>query len=179
MSLIILPSKQCNQTVTRPRYSELTPRELKLFRALNSVDQLRRAANVNRTVQKSHIGKDGFEVRLNVENFKPEEVLIKTIDDSIIIEAKCERKSDNEYVSSQYRRRYELPSGFRAKDVVSTMSSDGVLTIKCPRASVDNSSVRQIEIKQTGPVRQRRSTEENEKNDSTEEEQPAARCRVF
>lgn len=179
MSLLTLPSKQFNQIGNRPGYFRLTPREIQLLRAINSVNQLRRAANVERMAQKSHIGKDGFEVRLNVQNFQPEEVSIKTVDDSIIIEAKCERKSDSEYVSSVYRRRYELPSGFRAEDVISTMSSDGVLTVKCPRASVDESSVRQVEIKQTGPVRQRRSTEEENENDNNEEEKQIDRCRVF
>lgn len=166
MSLVILPTKQ----QYRARDLELSPRELKLLRALNLVNQIQ---------QKSHIGKDGFEVRLNVQNFKPEEVTIKTVDDSIVIEAKCERKTDNEFVSSQYRRRYELPSDFRAEDVVSTMSSDGVLTIECPRAAVEKSSIRQIEIKPTGPVRQRRATGEGDNKENDLEEQQADRCRVF
>lgn len=137
--------------------------------------QLRRLVDLNRLAHKPHIGKDGFEVHLNVENFLPEEVSIKTVDDSIIIEAKCERESEHEFVSSRYRRRFELPSGFRPEDVVSTMSSDGVLTVKCPRAPIDKNSVRQIEVKQTGPARQT----ESEGQQPKQQDEKADRCRVF
>lgn len=171
-----LPLKRYNSIVgSFPGHLTLTPRELKLIQSLIPIGQLRRSADLYRSIPNSHIGKDGFEVHLNVEKFKPEEVTVKTVDDSIIIEAKSERKSENEFVSSHYRRRYELPDGFRPNDVISTMSSDGVLTVRCPRTPVDKNSVRQIEIKQTGTARQIEEgdtppKQENEKTD---------RCRVF
>lgn len=121
----------------------------------------------------------GFEVKLNVEKFKPEEITVKIVDNSIIIETKCERKTDNEYLSSEYRRRIVLPSGFRAEDVISIISSDVVLTVKCAPASIVESSVRQIEIQQTGPLRQQQ-IENNEIKDLTENgKEPANRCSPF
>lgn len=160
-----------------PGYSGINPKELALLRSLNQINQLQRAINLKRINQeRSNIGKDGFEVKLNVENFKPEEVTVQTVDNSIIVEAKSERKNENEYVSSHYRRRYELPSGFKCDDVSSTISSDGVLMIKCPRAAVEESSVREIEIQQTGPVRKQ--IEEGEQK-SEEKGEKADRCRIF
>lgn len=130
-------------------------------------------------MKSSLIGKDGSVVHLNVEHFEPEDITVITVDRSIIIEAKCEWKSEHEYVSSQYRRRYELPDGLRAEDVTCLMSSDCILTIKCPKFHVDETEVRQIEIKQTGPAKP--NTNEviestNEKNEQTSE---AYQCRMF
>lgn len=168
--------KRYNQIGSSLGQLQLTPREKQLIRVLlNPVNYLRR----NEVAKNNLFGKDGFEVKLNVEKFKPEEVTVKVIDNSIVIEAKCERKSDTEYLSSEYRRRYELPDGYRAEDVISTISTDGVLTVKCPRTPIDKSSVRHIEIQHTGPVRQQRS-ESNEDSDSSEEnKQPANRCSPF
>lgn len=171
----IFATKRYNQIGFFPGYLDLTPNEKKLLYLLNPNNHIRR----NQIAQKSHIDKDGFKVKLNVEKFKPEEITVKTVDDSIIIEAKCERKSDNEYLSSEYRRRYELPSGFRAEDVVSTISSDGVLTVKCARAPIDMANARKIEIQKTGPIRNQQN-DNDESNDNTgENTTPANRCSPF
>lgn len=167
--------KRFNQIGAFPGYLELTPIEQQLIRLLNPANYLRR----NQIAKKSHIGKDGFEVKLNVEKFQPEEISVKTVDDQIIIEAKSERKSDNEYLSSEYRRRYELPSGFRAEDVISTISTDGVLTVKCARAPIDKSSVRQIEIQQTGPIKQQQNENGENKDSIKNIEESANRCSPF
>lgn len=167
--------KRYNQLGSPLGQLQLTPREKQLIRLLlNPVNYLRR-----NEVAKNHIGKDGFEVKLNVEKFKPEEVTVKVVENSIVIEAKCERETDNEYLSSEYRRRYELPDVFRAEDVISTISTDGVLTVKCPRASIDKSSVRQIEIEHTGPVRQQQSGNSENNDSSGENKEPANRCSPF
>lgn len=167
--------KRFNQIGFFPGYLELTPREHQLICLMNPLNYLRR----NQIAKKSNVGKDGFEVKLHVEEFKPEEISVKTVDDSIIIEAKCERKSDDEYLLSEYRRPYELPSGFRADDVTSTISTDGVLTVKCARPPIDKSSVRQIKIEQTGPIKQQRNQNGENKNSNGDNKEPANRCSPF
>lgn len=168
--------KQYNQFGSSLGQLQLTPKEKQLIRLLlDPVNYLKR-----NEIASKHCGKDGFEVRLNVEKFKPEEVTVKVVDNSIVIEAKCERKTDNEYLSSEYRRRYELPDGFRADDVNSTISTDGVLTVKCPRPPIDKSSVRQIEIEQTGPVRHQQRSEIDENSESSaQNKEPVNRCSPF
>lgn len=96
--------------------------------------------------------KDGFQVALNVENFKPEEVSVKVVDNTIIVEAKHEERSeDNEsFVSRQFSRRYVLPDEYNIKDVVSKLSADGILTVKVPPKHLDEESARKIDIQQTG-----------------------------
>lgn len=103
--------------------------------------------------KKSHIGKDGFEVSLDVGHFLPNEISVKTDHHSILINARHEEKQDDHgYISREFTRRYELPGGFRPEDVTSSLSSDGVLQIKCPKPQGAN--VRHIQIQQTGPIKQ-------------------------
>lgn len=98
-------------------------------------------------------GKDGFEVSIDVGHFLPNEITVKTDHQSIVIHAKHEEKQDDHgYISREFTRRYDLPGGFKPEDVTSTLSSDGVLSIKCPKPQESN--VRLVQIQQTGPVKQ-------------------------
>lgn len=121
-----------------------------------------------------HIGKDGFEVNLDVQHFKPEEIQLKTVDNTIIIEAKHEEKqdSDSSYISRHFVRRYNLPDGFKPDDVISTLSSDGVLTVKCAKSeAIKDAKVREIQIQPTGPVRstQKDQSDKNEEREAIKE----------
>jgi HSP20 family molecular chaperone IbpA len=101
------------------------------------------------------IGKEGFQVSLNVKQFTPNEITVKTSDNSILIEGKHEERPDeNGYVSRQFMRRYPLPPNYEAEKVTSELSSDGVLTIKAPlpKALEDKSNERVVNITQTGPA---------------------------
>lgn len=111
-------------------------------------------SNVDGTETKSHIGKDGFQVCLDVHHFSPNEITVKTIDNSIVVEAKHEEKQDDHgYISRQFTRRYDLPKGFNAHDVVSTVSSDGILSIKAaPATPAIEGNVRHVQIQQVGPA---------------------------
>lgn len=94
---------------------------------------------------------DGFQVSLNVQNFKPEEVSVKVADNNIIIEAKHEeRNEDDSYVSRHFSRRYTLPDNCNIKDVVSTLSADGILTVRAPPKEIDTKNARTVQIQQTG-----------------------------
>lgn len=110
--------------------------------------------SVDGAEKKTHIGKDGFQVSLDVQHFSPNEITVKTIDNSIIVQAQHEeRQDDHGYISRQFTRRYDLPQGFKAEDVVSSISSDGVLTVKAPpvNAAIEG-NVRHVAIQQTGPA---------------------------
>lgn len=106
--------------------------------------------------KRCHVGPDGFQVCLHVQNFAPGEITVKTVDDTIVIEAKHEDRPDEHgEVSRHFRRNYRLPEGFNAKDVVSTLTSDGVLTVKVPAETSASKrlNVRHIKIQPTGPAR--------------------------
>lgn len=95
---------------------------------------------------------DGFHVSMNVEHFAPNEINVKVIDKSILVEARHEERTENgeSYVSRHFTRRYVLPDDFNVKDIVSTLSSDGILTVRVPPKEIDPQNVRNIHIQQTG-----------------------------
>lgn len=98
--------------------------------------------------------KEKYEISLDVQQFAPEEITVKTADNSIVIEGKHEEKEDEHgYVSRQFVRRYALPYGHDMKDVVSSLSSDGVLTVTAPRKAGNVEEERVVAISQTGPVK--------------------------
>lgn len=114
---------------------------------------LRNNSKVDAVESKSQVGKDGFQASLDVEHFLPHEISVTTKNNSILVNAKhAERIDDQGLVSREFTRRYELPEGFKAEDVISSLSSDAVLTVKCPPASAkpDEPNVRYIEVQQTG-----------------------------
>ncbi|XP_067001507.2 protein lethal(2)essential for life [Anabrus simplex] len=81
--------------------------------------------------------KDGFKVNLDVQQFKPEEITVKTVGNSVIIEGKHEeRKDEHGYISRQFQRRYTLPKDVDPNTVTSKLSSDGILTIEGPRKAL-------------------------------------------
>lgn len=78
--------------------------------------------------------KDNFQVILDVQQFSPDEITVKTVDKNVVVEAKHEERQDEHgFISRQFVRRYILPIDYDAINVTSTLSSDGVLTVTAPR----------------------------------------------
>ncbi|XP_061721075.1 heat shock protein 67B1-like [Cydia pomonella] len=74
--------------------------------------------------------KESFKVSLDVQHFRPDELSVKVVNKQIIVEGRHEeRKDEHGFVSRHFTRRYALPSNCMAEDVISKLSSDGVLTI--------------------------------------------------
>ncbi|XP_053972303.1 protein lethal(2)essential for life-like [Hylaeus volcanicus] len=100
----------------------------------------------------SNTNKDEFKVMLDVQQFKPEEISVKLIDNFVVVEAKHEEKKDQHgYISRHFSRRYLLPYQADGDQLSSTISSDGVLTITAPfKPTEEKSNERTIKIEQTG-----------------------------
>ncbi|XP_013187734.2 protein lethal(2)essential for life [Amyelois transitella] len=102
-----------------------------------------------------NLTKEKFEVILDVQQFTPEELVVKASNNSILVEGKHEEKQDEHgFISRQFTRRYILPSGYDVNDLVSTLSSDGVLTITAPKRPPPNAGERIVPITKTGPAKQ-------------------------
>ena len=102
-----------------------------------------------------HVGKDGFQVCMDVSHFTPNELTVKTVDRDVVVEGKHEEREDEHgFIQRHFIRKYSLPKGYDPKDVVSTISSDGVLTVKAPPPAIKakNNNERIIQIQQTGPA---------------------------
>ncbi|KAK9744466.1 Hsp20/alpha crystallin family [Popillia japonica] len=99
--------------------------------------------------------KDKFQVILDVQQFAPSEITVKTSNNSIVVEGKHEEKQDEHgYISRHFVRRYILPSDHDINEVVSTLSSDGILTVTAPKKSLRPvNTERVVPITQTGPAK--------------------------
>lgn len=93
---------------------------------------------------------DKFQVEFNVQDYKPEELSIKTEGDILIVLAKHETKTENgqSFVSKQFEQRFSLPSGVQPEKITSSLSKDGYLTVTAPRES----AFKKIENKNSGQV---------------------------
>ncbi|KAE8593378.1 hypothetical protein XENTR_v10019099 [Xenopus tropicalis] len=96
-------------------------------------------------------GKDHFELMLDVGDFSPHEITVKTQGRRVIVTGKHERKSDSEdgsYVHEyrEWNRRAELPEGVNLEQVVCSLSKDGHLHIKAPWLALPPAPERPIPI---------------------------------
>lgn len=78
-----------------------------------------------------------YQVIVDVQQFAPEEITVRTDDKSITVEGKHHQRQDRHgYVSRQFMRRYVLPKGYDIGHVKPSLSSDGILTITAPRLAL-------------------------------------------
>lgn len=93
--------------------------------------------NLDRQVGGSAIverDEDKYQVIVNVQQFAPEDITVRTDDRCITVEGRHnDRKDWHGYVSRQFIRRYVLPKGYDIGHVKPSLSSDGILTITAPR----------------------------------------------
>ena len=77
---------------------------------------------------------DTYKILVNVENYKPEELVIKTVDNTVIVEAKHEEKTTEgrSYSTQSFNQSFTLPKGVDPESVSSALSKQGVLTISAP-----------------------------------------------
>uniref|UniRef100_A0A1Q3FR08 Putative heat shock protein 27 n=1 Tax=Culex tarsalis TaxID=7177 RepID=A0A1Q3FR08_CULTA len=99
-------------------------------------------------IRKDNQTKDGsFQVSVDVQHFKPEEISVKMNGNYVTVEGKHEEKQDEHgFVSRHFVRKYQLPEGHDLEKVASSLSSDGVLTIKAPRLALSEAPAKERTI---------------------------------
>ncbi|XP_063916483.1 protein lethal(2)essential for life-like [Zophobas morio] len=111
--------------------------------------------------------KDKFQVNLDVQQFKPEEISVKVAKNVVTVEGKHEEKEDEHgLISRHFVRKYVLPEGHDVDKIESKLSTDGVLTITAPRVKAAVEEGRSVPVIQTG-----QSTKEVEKKEEEEGEE--------
>ncbi|CAG2114609.1 unnamed protein product, partial [Medioppia subpectinata] len=77
---------------------------------------------------------DKFQVMVDVSHFTPEELTVKTVDNTIVVTAKHEDRADDfGFISRQFSRKYLLPVDIDPLTVTSSLSPEGILTLQAPR----------------------------------------------
>ncbi|KAH8364391.1 hypothetical protein KR084_006537 [Drosophila pseudotakahashii] len=101
--------------------------------------------------------KKGFRIDIDVRQFHPHEIVVKTNDDYVIVQGNHNRRNEgsNGLVERHFVRKYLLPRGYNANEVISDISTDGILTIKAPPpppAKYYSPGERLIRVHETGKL---------------------------
>ncbi|XP_058835624.1 protein lethal(2)essential for life-like [Topomyia yanbarensis] len=113
---------------------------------------------------------DKFQINLDVQQFSPEEITVKVTDKAIVVEGKHEEKQDEHgFIERHFVRRYMLPAGHDQNNIVSSLSSDGILTITAPKKALPPpAEEKTIPILQTGQPMKKLPEKSTEKVESLE-----------
>ncbi|KAL8594875.1 hypothetical protein ACOMHN_016116 [Nucella lapillus] len=77
-------------------------------------------------------GNKRLSLRFDCKDYKPDEIVVKTVDNSLMVQAKHTEESAGRKVSRQFSRQYILPEKIDPMTLNSTLSADGVLSIEGP-----------------------------------------------
>ncbi|XP_047736880.1 heat shock protein beta-1 isoform X1 [Hyalella azteca] len=77
-----------------------------------------------------------LKLRFDVSQYKPNEIVVKTVDNKLLVHAKHEEKSDSRSVYREYNREFLLPKGTNPESIKSSLSKDGVLTVEAPLPAI-------------------------------------------
>jgi len=104
------------------RHFGMTPMDFRLAEADNMVNPVVNDKDGNRKLQYS----------LDVRQFKPEEINIKTKDGALQVHAKHEEDTEHGKVYREYHRSCTLPKDLDPQTLKSQLGHDGVLRIEAP-----------------------------------------------
>eukprot|EP00096_Caligus_rogercresseyi_P000141 TRINITY_DN1038_c0_g1_i3.p1 TRINITY_DN1038_c0_g1~~TRINITY_DN1038_c0_g1_i3.p1 ORF type:complete len:145 (+),score=43.99 TRINITY_DN1038_c0_g1_i3:285-719(+) len=80
----------------------------------------------------SSVEQKELKLRFDVSSYLPEEIMVKTIDNKLMVHAEHEEKSDGKSSFRQYNREFLLPEGTDPELIKSSLSKDGILTVEAP-----------------------------------------------
>lgn len=75
--------------------------------------------------------KTGFQVLLDVVQFRPEDIIIQTFEGWLLIKAQHgPRMDEHGFISRSFTRQYKLPDGVENKDLSALFCHDGILVVE-------------------------------------------------
>merc|ERR1719270_320531 len=83
-------------------------------------------------IQKSDEGQKELKLRFDVSQYQPEEIMVKTVDNKLLVHAKHEEKGAGKAVYREYNREFLLPACTAPEVIKSSLSKDGILTVEAP-----------------------------------------------
>ena len=90
--------------------------------------------NFENGVSRVECDEKNYKIMVDVHQFRPEDLVIKTVDDAVIVEANSEEKTvdGRGYSTKSFSQSFNLPRGLDPGTVTSALSKEGVLTISAP-----------------------------------------------
>jgi len=92
--------------------------------------------DLNSPLIQSHGNDKSLKLRFDVSQYAPEEIVVKTVDNKLLVHAKHEEKSESKSVYREYNREFLLPKGTNPELIKSSLSKDGVLTVEAPLPAI-------------------------------------------
>lgn len=92
-------------------------------------------ANLSRNdaISQVEYDEDNYKILVDVIGFEPDELIIKTLGNSVQLEAKHEEvAAGRRFVAKEINQSFTLPKGIEPESVTSSLSRDGILTISAP-----------------------------------------------
>lgn len=80
--------------------------------------------------KRAHMDKDGYHLYVDVKEYQPHEITVRTVDETIVVEGKQDKRPGNA-LPRHFVRHFRLPEHYDSEDVFSAISDDGILEIKC------------------------------------------------
>ncbi|BES90326.1 unnamed protein product [Nesidiocoris tenuis] len=78
-----------------------------------------------------------LKLRFDVSQYQPEEIVVKTVDNKLLVHAKHQEQSESKSVYREYNREFLLPKGTNPESIKSSLSKDGVLTVEAPLPALE------------------------------------------
>lgn len=130
--------------------SELMNRESNFFKSTTSTTTQQSSQNSSLSPQHDSTWLDGLnspliqdegdskmlKLRFDVSQYTPEEIVVKTVDNKLLVHAKHEEKTESKSVYREYNREFLLPKGTNPESIKSSLSKDGVLTVEAPLPAI-------------------------------------------
>lgn len=112
----------------------------------------------------------GIQLALDVNDFKPEDLKIKLVDDNLVVEASSESSGKDSYRRSHFKRWFKLPEGCKTDEIKSKLTEDNRLLIDLPTEQPLEDKARTIPIEMAKP--QQKGIEQETKTQSVNSSQP-------
>ncbi|CAI9730151.1 Hypothetical predicted protein [Octopus vulgaris] len=77
-------------------------------------------------------GSRKLQLQVDIGEFKPEEVVVKTMDRKLVVSARHEEKREGRTMHKEFNKEYELPESVDPMSVNAFLAEDGKLTIEAP-----------------------------------------------
>ncbi|XP_075987381.1 protein lethal(2)essential for life-like [Anticarsia gemmatalis] len=82
------------------------------------------------------IGRERFQITLDLSTYNQDEITVKAHPQYVVIEGKKERETAEGYTVKQFVKKFRLPDGCKIKEMRSSLSPEGILTVVAPRSHV-------------------------------------------
>jgi HSP20 family molecular chaperone IbpA len=82
-------------------------------------------------------GSRTFRLQYDVRNFKPEDIKVKTVDNRLEVNAKCEEADGDHRMYREYHRSCTLPEGLNLETLRSVYTPEGLLAIEAPLPALE------------------------------------------